>query len=125
MKNKIEKIGILGGTFDPAHRGHVAISKEAENRFSLKKIYWAVTKKNPFKTKTSKNLIERIKYAKKMKDAPYYWAPFIQISIPSNYNEKNKKSDYSQEKIKLEFEEKEKKFDPEKVYKGQPNPTKL
>ena len=66
MKNKIEKIGILGGTFDPAHRGHVAISKEAKNRFSLKKIYWAVTKKNPFKTKTSKNLIERIKYAKKI-----------------------------------------------------------
>ena len=29
------------------------------------------------------------------------------------------------EKIKLEFKEKEKKFDPEKVYKGQPNPTKL
>ena len=27
--------------------------------------------------------------------------------------------------IKLEFKEKEKKFDPEKVYKGQPNPTKL
>ena len=66
MKNKIEKIGILGGTFDPAHRGHVAISKEAKNRFGLKKIYWAVTKKNPFKIKTSKNLIERIKYAKKI-----------------------------------------------------------
>ena len=29
------------------------------------------------------------------------------------------------EKVKLEFKEKEKKFDPEKVYKGQPNPTKL
>ena len=29
------------------------------------------------------------------------------------------------EEIKLEFREKEKKFDPEKVYKGQPNPTKL
>ena len=29
------------------------------------------------------------------------------------------------ENIKLEFKEKEKKFDPEKVYKGQPNPTKL
>ena len=27
--------------------------------------------------------------------------------------------------IELEFKEKEKKFDPEKVYKGQPNPTKL
>ena len=29
------------------------------------------------------------------------------------------------ENIELEFEEKEKKFDPEEVYKGQPNPTKL
>ena len=29
------------------------------------------------------------------------------------------------EKIELEFKEKEKKFDPEKVYKGQPNPTKV
>jgi len=29
------------------------------------------------------------------------------------------------EKIEMEFKEKEKKFDPEKVYKGQPNPTKI
>ena len=28
-------------------------------------------------------------------------------------------------KVEMKFEEKEKKFDPEKVYKGQPNPTKL
>jgi phosphoribosyl-AMP cyclohydrolase len=28
-------------------------------------------------------------------------------------------------KIEMKFEEKEKKFDPEKVYKGQPNPTKI
>ena len=31
----------------------------------------------------------------------------------------------STDKIELEFKEKEKKFDPEKVYEGQPNPTKL
>ena len=29
------------------------------------------------------------------------------------------------EKVEMKFEEKEKKFDPEKVYKGQTNPTKL
>ena len=28
-------------------------------------------------------------------------------------------------KIEMKFEEKEKKFDPEKIYKGQPNPTKI
>ena len=33
--------------------------------------------------------------------------------------------DKSAEEIELKFEEKEKTFDPEKVYKGQPNPTKL
>ena len=60
------KIGILGGTFDPAHIGHIKISKEAKRRFALKKVIWAVTKKNPFKKKTNKNLKERILYAKKI-----------------------------------------------------------
>ena len=55
------KIGILGGSFDPAHKGHLAISKEAKKKFKLKKIIWAITNKNPFKKKSNKNIIERIK----------------------------------------------------------------
>ena len=50
MKKKI-KIGILGGSFDPAHRGHVKISKESKKRFKLDYIIWAITKKNPLKKK--------------------------------------------------------------------------
>ena len=42
MKKKL-KIGVLGGSFDPAHKGHLAISKEAKKRFNLKKIIWAIT----------------------------------------------------------------------------------
>ena len=63
---KIEsaKIGILGGSFDPAHRGHLKISNIASKKFKLKKIYWIITKKNPFKTKTFFSIKERIKYAK-------------------------------------------------------------
>ena len=48
-----KKIGILGGTFDPAHKGHLSISKEAKKRFDIDKIIWAVTKKNPFKEKSN------------------------------------------------------------------------
>ena len=50
---KIEKnkIGILGGTFDPAHMGHIKISKEAKKKFNLNEIFWIITKKNPFKKK--------------------------------------------------------------------------
>ena len=44
QENK-KKIGILGGSFDPAHKGHIKISKEAKKRFGIDKIIWAVTKK--------------------------------------------------------------------------------
>ena len=65
MKNKkLNKIGILGGTFDPAHKGHIAISKEAIRTYKISKVIWAVTKKNPFKKKSFMTLKERIIYAK-------------------------------------------------------------
>ena len=64
-KNKIE-IGILGGSFDPAHKGHLAISKEASKRFNLKKIIWAITKKNPLKAVSKTPISKRIKDCKKL-----------------------------------------------------------
>ena len=66
MGLKKDKIGILGGSFDPAHKGHLAISKEALKRLKLKKIIWAITKKNPFKKLSNINLLARIKYCKKV-----------------------------------------------------------
>ena len=65
MKKKI-KIGVLGGSFDPAHKGHLAISKEAKKRFELKKIIWAITRKNPFKDESKTTLSKRINYCKKI-----------------------------------------------------------
>ena len=64
-KTKI-KIGVLGGSFDPAHKGHLAISKEAKKRFKLKKVIWAITKKNPFKIESKTSVADRIKYCKKI-----------------------------------------------------------
>ena len=65
-KLAIKKIGILGGSFDPAHIGHLAISNQAKKKFKLSNVIWAITKQNPFKKRTSKNLSERIKQAKKI-----------------------------------------------------------
>ena len=64
-KRKI-KIGILGGSFDPAHKGHLAISKEAIKRFDLKKIIWAITKKNPLKAVSKTPISKKIKDCKKL-----------------------------------------------------------
>ena len=60
------KIGILGGSFDPAHKGHLAISKEAKRRFKLEKIIWAVTKKNPLKAESKTPISKKIKDCKKI-----------------------------------------------------------
>ena len=65
LENK-KKIGILGGTFDPAHKGHIKISLEAKKRYGINKIIWAITKKNPYKSKSEYSLNERIKFAKKI-----------------------------------------------------------
>ena len=66
LKIKKIKIGILGGSFDPAHKGHLKISKEALKRFNLKSVIWAITKQNPFKEKTSNDLKKRIISCKKI-----------------------------------------------------------
>jgi nicotinate-nucleotide adenylyltransferase len=70
LENKLKKtkvkIGILGGTFDPAHKGHLEISKQAKKMFKLKNIVWAVTKQNPFKGKSKTNLSSRMQFAKKL-----------------------------------------------------------
>ena len=65
LKISKKSVGLLGGSFDPVHKGHLAISKIVLKKIELDKIYWLVTKKNPFKKKAYFSLKDRIKLAKK------------------------------------------------------------
>jgi nicotinate-nucleotide adenylyltransferase len=89
LENKLKaekiKIGILGGTFDPAHKGHLEISKQAKKRFGLKNIIWAITKQNPFKNESKSNLRSRMKFAKKViRQNNYIKVKFYEKKIGSN-----------------------------------------
>jgi nicotinate-nucleotide adenylyltransferase len=43
------RIGLLGGSFNPAHAGHLAISLEALKRLELDRVWWLVSPQNPLK----------------------------------------------------------------------------
>ena len=66
VKASNKSVGLLGGSFDPAHKGHLIISKIAIKKINLNTILWIVTKQNPFKGKAYNSLSQRISEAKKI-----------------------------------------------------------
>ena len=66
VKPENKSVGILGGSFDPPHKGHLTISKIAIKKVKLDRVLWAVTNKNPFKKNPFYSLSQRIKLTKKI-----------------------------------------------------------
>jgi len=66
LSKKNIKVGILGGTFDKTHIGHLNISKIALKKLKLNKLIWTITKKNPLKKKPYLKIKTRIKLSKKI-----------------------------------------------------------
>ena len=64
FKKNYNKIGILGGTFDPPHIGHLHISKIALKKLRLDAVMWVITKQNPLKQKPYLNTKTRVSLSK-------------------------------------------------------------
>ena len=59
------RIGLLGGSFNPAHDGHVYISAVARARLRLDQVWWLVSPQNPLKARDGmKPLAERMRLAR-------------------------------------------------------------
>ncbi len=48
-RKRILRIGLLGGSFNPAHEGHLAISLHALKHLKLHQVWWLVSPQNPLK----------------------------------------------------------------------------
>ena len=82
------RIGLLGGSFNPPHAAHRAISQFAIKRLRLDRIWWLVTPGNPLKDGQGlRELDERAGAARKMADDPRIDVSCLESVIGTRYTE--------------------------------------
>lgn len=96
MRNGLEKtglpvaragmaVGLLGGSFDPPHRGHVHITREALKRFGLDRVWWLVSPGNPLKRQGPAPLARRIEAARRLMRHPAVEITDIEARLGTRY----------------------------------------
>lgn len=81
------RVGLMGGSFNPPHYGHLQISLEAIKRLSLNYIIWLVTPQNPLKSlKVKGTLAERVALCKRLVNShPKIKVSSIEANFSTNY----------------------------------------
>ncbi len=78
-------VGLLGGSFDPAHAGHAAITGEALRRFALDRVWWLVSPANPLKREGPAALERRLERARRVMDHPRVEVTALESRLGSRY----------------------------------------
>ena len=77
------KIGLLGGSFNPAHKGHIALSQQAKRAGKFAEIWWLVSPQNPLKsTADMAEFDRRLAFARAL-CAPYPWLRVLALESQS------------------------------------------
>ncbi len=79
------RIGLLGGSFDPPHAGHRAVSREAIKRLRLDAVWWLVSPQNPLKPHAPADLARRIEAARALADDPRIKVTGVEAALGTTY----------------------------------------
>jgi nicotinate-nucleotide adenylyltransferase len=79
------RIGLLGGSFDPAHEGHAHITREALKRFGLDQVWWLVSPGNPLKAHGPAPLEARLGRAREVMRHPRVTVTDIEARLGTRY----------------------------------------
>ncbi len=80
------RIGLLGGSFNPPHHAHRAISRFALKRLQLDRVWWLVTPGNPLKENGALHALgERMKAARAVADDPRIEVSCLESVIRTRY----------------------------------------
>lgn len=85
MARRGQVIGLLGGSFDPAHAGHVHITLEAMKRFGLTHVWWLVSPGNPLKAEGPADLSRRVAHARALMQHPRVCVTDIEARLGTRY----------------------------------------
>ena len=85
MARRGQTIGLLGGSFDPTHAGHVHITAQAMKRFGLSRVWWLVSPGNPLKENVPALLSRRMERAHDLMDDPRVRITDIEAHLGTRY----------------------------------------
>ncbi len=80
-----QAVGLLGGSFDPAHPGHVHITLEALKRFRLDQLWWLISPGNPLKAHGPAPLDRRMAAAREVMQHPRVFISDFEARIGTKY----------------------------------------
>lgn len=82
-----KRVGLLGGSFNPAHMGHLHIAKLAMENFGLDCVWWLITPQNPLKdTKDAAPYTQRFESVEKIiADEPSMIATHLETELGTQY----------------------------------------
>jgi nicotinate-nucleotide adenylyltransferase len=78
-------IGLLGGSFDPAHGGHAHITREAIKRMRLDRVWWLVSPGNPLKARQPAPMADRLARARAVMDDPRVIVTDLEVRLGTRY----------------------------------------
>ncbi len=80
-----QRIGLLGGSFDPPHAGHALVTRRALTAFGLDAVWWLVSPGNPLKRHGPAAMARRIAACRALMRHPRVHVTGIEAQLRSRY----------------------------------------
>lgn len=80
------KVGLYGGSFNPAHDGHAHVAETAKRRLGLDRVIWLVSPQNPLKSRhETADLAHRLEGARALAQSPGMIVAGVETQLGSAY----------------------------------------